>query len=453
MASPAHDDEVTDTTDASYIDYDHLLSPSFTPQSFANTLVLSTNNPTDTPLDLSTPLSRVLFDIQEIDSHIDTLTSQSALPLLTHTKIHDEAAVRIEKELSKQVESLNESYKRLEKEVLQRYEAAEEVRMVSERLWHTVRLGRSVGRALQLGRQLEVQMGEQPGRGTQAREDYKAMVRASNTILQCRALFDASGAGEEGEDLDKVKAIAALRKELIAPAERTINTRSQQIIKDFSMSTLSGSGAGTWAQSEDAKARTTAALQSLYLLSPQTKSLSQKKQTRFEADWMVAAVTDYLRTALTTSTASIARALTNLPTLERTLLEVATWCQNIVAMELLLASLKPPQFPIPTSSIPPKDFLEPVLSNLETSSLPSYFWRSLASSLSSRVQEMVGKGGTATRALRTNKNMVRDLIREAVMRGSQAPSGVTKLKDEVREVNFEREVAVMAGAVVGHLGR
>jgi hypothetical protein len=168
---------------------------------------------------------------------------------------------------------------------------------------------------------------------------------------------------------------------------------------------------------------------------------------------MVAAVTDYLRTALTTSTASIARALTNLPTLERTLLEVATRCQNIVAMELLLASLKPPQFPIPTSSIPPKDFLEPVLSNLETSSLPSYFWRSLASSLSSRVQEMIGKGGTATRALRTNKNMVRDLIREAVMRGSQAPSGVTKLKDEVREVNFEREVAVMAGAVVGHLGR
>jgi hypothetical protein len=42
----------------SYIDYEAFLDPDFSATSFANTLVLATNNSSDTPLDLSTPLSR-----------------------------------------------------------------------------------------------------------------------------------------------------------------------------------------------------------------------------------------------------------------------------------------------------------------------------------------------------------------------------------------------------------
>ncbi|KAM0667811.1 hypothetical protein ACQRIU_003676 [Beauveria bassiana] len=74
-----------DGSEPSYIDYETFLSPDFSATSFANSLVLATNNPQDTPLDLSTPLSRVLFDAQEIDSHIDLLTTRSAVPLLEHT--------------------------------------------------------------------------------------------------------------------------------------------------------------------------------------------------------------------------------------------------------------------------------------------------------------------------------------------------------------------------------
>src|SRR5436190_23523947 len=78
----------------SYIDYEAFLDPAFSSASFANTLITSTNNPSDTPLDLSTPLSRVLFDIQEIDTHIHTLTTKSALPLLTHTRDQTDAGQR-----------------------------------------------------------------------------------------------------------------------------------------------------------------------------------------------------------------------------------------------------------------------------------------------------------------------------------------------------------------------
>src|SRR5436190_410743 len=123
-----------DQEEPSYIDYETFLAPDFSAAAFANTLVLATNNPSDTPLDLSTPLSRVLFDTQEIDSHIDLLTTKSALPLLTYTKAQTDASTRIVEEIDSQIKSLNDSYKQLEKEVIDKHAEADEVRVVAARL-------------------------------------------------------------------------------------------------------------------------------------------------------------------------------------------------------------------------------------------------------------------------------------------------------------------------------
>src|ERR1700749_4403214 len=99
---------MSDGGEPSYIDYEAFLDPSFSATSFANSLVLATNNPSDTPLDLSTPLSRVLFDVQEIDTHIDSLTTKSALPLLSYTKERSDAGEKILSEVETQVKSLSE---------------------------------------------------------------------------------------------------------------------------------------------------------------------------------------------------------------------------------------------------------------------------------------------------------------------------------------------------------
>ncbi|KAG6017928.1 hypothetical protein E4U41_004096, partial [Claviceps citrina] len=133
-------------SEPSYIDYEAFLSPDFSPTRFANTLVVSTNNPHDTPLDLSTPLSRVLFDAQEVDSHIDALTTRHAVPLLEFTLAQNRAGRRITSELDAQLASLNDSYRRLEREVIDKHAEADEVRQVALRLWDTLRLGRSLGR-------------------------------------------------------------------------------------------------------------------------------------------------------------------------------------------------------------------------------------------------------------------------------------------------------------------
>ncbi|OAL45981.1 hypothetical protein IQ07DRAFT_191370 [Pyrenochaeta sp. DS3sAY3a] len=442
----------------SYIDYEAFLDPDFSATLFANTLVLATNNPSDTPLDLSTPLSRVLFDVQEVDTHIDTLTTKSALPLLEHTRDHAASSVRILHEVEGQVASLTESYRTLEKEVINRYEVAEQVQLTAERLCETVKLGRAVARCLMLGRQLEVRMSELGGVGSARKEDHRAMVRSADTILSLRQILLASNPGEEGEGLDKVNVVNSLKNGLVTPGERSIASRAQQVVKEFSMSSLlvsSGqTSASTFVQTEDTKSRTTSALATLYLLSPRS---TKSGVDAFAPALMLNALQEYLQTQLKSSLASLARALGQLPTLDRTLLEISARCQNIVALQTLLESIKPPSHPLLTSTLAlnPQtwaNLLQPVLHALDTSSLASYFWRSLASNLSPKVQELMNRGGVSARTLRSNKDRVRDMVKECVSRGCQVPgAGSNKISGVTGMGSWEREAAVMVGSIMGQI--
>ncbi|KAK4183625.1 Golgi transport complex subunit 5-domain-containing protein [Podospora australis] len=462
----------TDETEPSYIDYEAFLSPTFSAPSFANTLVLSTNNPNDTPLDLSTPLSRVLFDIQEIDSHIDLLTTRSAVPLLSHTKSQNDASAKIVSEVEAQLKALNDSYKQLENEVTQKHAEAEEVRAVAARLWETLRLGRAVGRALQLGRQLEVQHAELTGSASattttsaasiRSREDHRALVRCTNTLLSLRELFASAGvASGEGFGLEKVAVVRTLKDSIVAPIERTVRETAERIVREFSVGSASGSV--TFAQSEETRTRTVSALTALYLLTP----IPARSNERWQPTLMLQALDVYLRSALQSSTAGLSRALGNLASLDRTLAEVSARCQNVVALEAVLEGTKIPPHPLlqarqPQQALQGGNILQPLLSFLETGSLASYFWRTMASNMPPRVQE-IAKGNTAaSRALKGNRQAVGEAIRDCVVKGSQLPSAVaagakgkpkTSADNEAASKKWEREVAVMVGSVVNNLGR
>ncbi|KAK3680477.1 Conserved oligomeric Golgi complex subunit [Vermiconidia calcicola] len=450
---------MSSTNEASYIDYETFTSPAFSATAFANKLILQTNNADDTPLDLSTPLSRVLFDVQEVDTHIDTLTTKNALPIIEHTQTRSEAGSKILESVEEQVRSLTESYARLEREVGERYAAAEQVGVAAERMLRTLRLGRGVQRAVQLGRQLEGQMDEVGREGGGKTGNHRVMVPAANSLLGLRQLFLTE------EEVGRVVVVGTLRQEVVSPAERQLLGRAQQVVREFSMSSLLASGGAgpqgqgqghgggtqqTFAQTEDTKMRTTNALQTLYLLSPMKQATTVE---RFEPTLLISALQSYLQTALTSSLAALTRALATLPTLDRALLEISARCQNIVALEALLESVKPPVHPILASSqttdpisngavASTSNFLTPLLRHLDTSSLPSYFWRSTAGQLSSRVQDILNRGGVSARTLRTNRDRVRDAIRLSASR-----------KDAGKVGNWEREAAVMVQSVIGPLQR
>ncbi|KAI7268554.1 hypothetical protein KC345_g7642, partial [Hortaea werneckii] len=340
--------------------------------------------------------------------------------------------------------------------------------------------------------------------------DCRALVPVAHALLGLRGLFAANGKGEEGDGLGRVAVCNTLRTEFVGPAERTAVDRAKQVVGGFSMSSLlasssaggqggagqqpqqqqsqqglgSGSGGGgqTYAQTEDMKTRATSALQTLYLLSPTKKGMTL---ATFEPTLLIQALQNYLNTALTSSVAALARALATLPTLDRTLLEISARCQNIVALESLLSTIKPPHHPLLTSTLssssskptpdqsqqqqPNETLLDPLLRHLDTSSLPSYFWRSMAGQLSSRVQDILARGGVSARTLRTNRDRVRDSLRECVDRGTRIPSGSVGIllakgssssssgvvagagAGAGKVGNWEREAAVMVGAVVGPL--
>lgn len=447
MASPGEPPS-REEEEPSYIDYETFIAPDFSPASFANTLVLSTNNANDTPLDLSTPLSRVLFDIQEIDSHIDLLTTRSALPLLTHTKEQTEASGRIIADVDGQIKSLNDSYRQLEKEVIQKHAEADQVSQVASRLWETLRLGRAVGRCLQLGRQLEVQHAELLAPGPK-KEDHRALVRCAHTILSLREILEHKAHGDEGAGLDRVAAVRALQDLVTGPIEASVKQTAERLVREFSMGSAAGSA--TFAQGEEARARTVSALVTLYLLSPTALAKGEK----WAPTWMLLALEGYLKTALQSSIASLHRSLAALPTLDRTLAEVGARCQNIVALEIVLESTKVPAHPLLPGLATEKglgNFLQPLLGYLETGSLPSYFWRTVAGNLSTRVQEILNRGGVSARTLRTNRDTVASAIRDCVIKGCQPPSALAKTKGE-KTGNWDREVGVMLSSVVGNLGR
>jgi DNA-binding FrmR family transcriptional regulator len=433
-----------DDAEPSYIDYETFLAPDFSASSFANSLVLSTNNPEDSPLDLSTPLSRVLFDAQEIDSHIDILTTRSAVPLLEHTETQTKSSKRIIAELDAQISSVNDSYKQLEKEVIDKHAEADEVRHVALRLWETLTLGRSVSRCLQLGRQLEMQNSEL---GASGKEDHSALVRCSYTILSLREVLENKGPGEEGHRLGEIDAVRSLQEVVIMPIERTVRETSERFVREFSIPSNT-----TFAQGEASKAKLTSAVTALYLLSPTVGIKPEKWAPRI----VLQVLETYIRSSLQTSITTLARSLGQLPSLDKALAEVTAKCQNIMALEITLTGMKPPSHPLiaPSPLSHTNNLLQPLLAHLETGSLASYFWRTMASSLASRVQDIVTRGGVVARTLKANKNNVGDAIRQAVSKGSQVPGALLGPKTKVKtEHNWDRETAVMVGSVVNNLGR
>ena len=476
----------------SYIDYEAFLDPDFSATSFANVLVASTNNANDTPLDLATPLSRVLFDLQEIDTHIHTLTTKSALPLLTYTQNQTKSSDRILHEVVEEVNALSDRYQRLEQEVLRKWEHAEETRIASENSLATLRLTRAVARCIALGRQLEGQVAEVTGR-TSGKEDHRAMIRAANSLLMLRQLFSATKEGEEGYGLDKVKVIRILRNDVIFPAENTVKARAQQVINNFKLSSLAAesavesstksppSSASTFTQTEEIKARLSSAMASLYLLSPTPRLFLPVRQ--FQPELLLSTLQGYIRNSITSALSVLVRGLGQLPQLDRALTEVSARCQDMAALEALLAVFKPPIHPLlvqhndsineksaseasPLQTITDPDdksgggsktILDLLLQALEASSLPSYFWRSLSSSLPTRVQEILHRGGAPSRALKANRDRIRSELRECVLRGSQLPTSVSKSRlpggSPVLVGNWEREAAVMVGSVINTLGR
>ncbi|KAF3313563.1 hypothetical protein TWF173_005855 [Orbilia oligospora] len=496
VTAPDDDNNGLDNKAApSYIDFDIFLDSEFSPYSFANTLIHATNNLSDTTLDLSTPLSRVLFDLQEIDTHIHTLTTSSAEPLLTHAKVSRDNSKLLVNSIREQLTQLSASYARLSKEVLDRHDVAKPLNTVVENLARTTRLLRGY---------------DPRGPRRPRKEDPKALIRAAYTIVELRRMY--SNATGEAPGLETLDVMKTLLNTVITPADRTIKARAQQTIKEFSFASSSSSSSSSSALStstdkepttSETRSRATAAILVLHILSPTSYTPgtgpASASNAKSPTSLLTSTITSYLQSQLTTSLASISRSLTTLSTLDRTLNEVSTRAANIVALEKILQSIpanistNPSQLTFstpafdPTSGLsdttnvdgsdddsedeiteiggpssgnkkePQETLLTPLLSSLDTPSLTTHFFRTLASNLDPRVREIMSKGGLAAKNLRDSRDKVRNGLRDCVIRGvnagNAAGSSSSRLGSTTQDgKGLEGLVGMMFGAVAS-LGR
>lgn len=303
----------------------------------------------------------------------------------------------------------------------------------------------------------------------------------------------------EGEHLSRIGAISILRHDLVDPSESRLKGKAQQIVREFALANTKGGQSTTdpsahrdtrspsptggaqlvtqtYSQATEMVSRTTSALIALYLLSPISPA---QDAAYFAPTLLLTALQTYLQTSLTSSTAGLSRALAQLPQLPRALQETAARCGNITALESLLRVTPVPQHPLLASDHVanksmiaigtkendfPEEFgnsvegqvkeneslLRPLLLALDTASLTSFFWRSLASSMSSKVAEIVGRGGAPARSLRGQKERIREMVRDAVLRGCE---GARQSDGRSGNEAWEREAAVMVASITGPIGR
>ena len=406
---------------------------------------------------------------------------------------------------------MNETYARLETEILGRYERAERVGKMAVRGAEVVRVLRGVQRCVVWARRVEVAVdgsgilggiptpgggGGGRGVGGKSAEDHERVVEASQAILgfrQCLLEDDRDG------ELGRVALVRQVRGKVVEDGEEKVRDWARRVVREFNAVALGGgagggsntSGGGAtvtlFRDAELAKARFTSACRVLYLLSPATIVDGKRRKmnkSEFEAELLLRSLQGYVHSAVQASGAGIARGLAALPQLERVLLEVSSRCQSLVAMERVLESIPEPEHLLldvdqregktgsrradkagedNADDVDDEDdddedeedqsnLLQPLLRALDTPSLPSYFWRSIANGLGGKVQEILSRGGVSARTLRSQRDAVREALRDCVLRGSRVPAGMAGGETVVLG-NWEREAAVMVGSVMSALGR
>ncbi|KAK5101960.1 Conserved oligomeric Golgi complex subunit [Lithohypha guttulata] len=472
------------STLSTYISIEKLTDPSFNPYTYANNLVKSVNTssatgqPTTGPdslVDLTTPLQKTLFDLQEIDTSIHALTSRSALDIIEYTQTQNATAQRILERVEEERSRLVSDFERLRTEVLGKYERAEKARIGAERSLVLVKLTKNVQKIVNLARQFESIVTE-GGLGT-GKEQHKELVRASNTLLEFKDFM--SRPSTDSPELGKINMVRQVRGRVFEDGEARLLDWARRVVREFSASSLIstsmptsalGPVASTYKEAEEARARFTSAVHVLYLLSPAPRLEGGRKMKReeFEAEYLLRALQGYLQSSVTSSVGGISKGLAQLPLLDKALLEEKTSGKTRKAQSKEMDDESDLYDGLDELEVVDEDdavgeqtrtatLLDSLLSSLDTPALASYFWRSLASSLTTKVQEIMNRGGVSARTLKSNKEVVRTELRECVLRGSKMPSAlmdghVGGGKEEVVG-NWEREAAVMVGSVMGPLNR
>lgn len=404
-----------------YVDYDIFLSKDFNPLSFANSLILSTNSPTDTEIDIATPAKRLGYDITEVQDRIASLTSSNSSSLLAEAENIQELSAAFQP-LQVSVDTLSNSYAKLQRDIIDPYYKAQNIHSALRRLHTTTGLLRSLSWFLYLLRQLDsiteplmgshVSIAQLKSPRSARQANLYAIPNASTLFKAARTLAALERLLVIEPALRSVQIIRTYETNLLPRYETRLVLHCQNILRFYSptSSLVASETSRTNSQSQqhqdDYDTLATYAASSLHCLKPDVlpSVLSSFIQSQSQA-----AVTELTR-ALPALNLSISAFTTAFSMAADRALFVARYQQSLKlvipeesltqAVEESFATWSPSPSGVNSDSRNNNKTSKFASENENGSSLVSEYWRQLATATELRLKEFAANNSSVARTVR-----------------------------------------------------
>lgn len=384
--------------ESEYADYDVFLEDGFDPIAFANSLVVATNNATDTDVDLDAPKRRVQYSIEELDGQLNELAGANYVEILDQAGAAVEAKQRLAP-VRAALDHANSSYAKLERDVVAPYESAQLHHAVLKKLHSTSVLLRALTWYLVLARQLARQL--PPGRGSPSvaggGESGTTLHQAADTLVELRHQI------ETHESLRSLSVVRAHENTLHGTEER-IKSSALSIIRGFSMSSSTDGLRGAF-QALDA----------------------------LNSSLVPTATLSYLKAQIAAASNNLSRALGgSIATFESAASDARGRAQCLVAMTEALGRATTTTGAAGDGK--KSSLLGSVLVSLDIKSLVTDYWRDVASGLDARTRSTLLRNPSGKRSLQTNASRFTEIIRAAIISGGGVADSGPEIKVMVNAI-------------------
>lgn len=407
-----------------YIDYDVFLSQDFDPLSFANSLILSTNSPTDVDVDITTPSKRLGYDITEVQDRISNLAATKHNSLLSEANNVAALSNALEP-LKPSVDSLATSYSKLQRDIMEPFYRAQNIHSALRRLHTTTGLLRSLSWFLYLLRQLvsimdpiagsnvSISQLEAPRSMRQANiyaiSDARTLFKAGQTLAALKKLLVIEPA------LRSVQIIRTYESSLLPRYENRLVLHCQNILRFYSPTSSSvsmsenSSGSSNKAANmasqdhDDHDTLATYAASSLYVLKPDILSTAL---SRFVQSQSQAAVTEITRAlpSLNLSLSAFTTALSMATDRAKFVSRYETSLKLLIPEETLQQAVREARSSWSASpSGVGVDSTSTASSKSNSDSLVSEYWRELGGATELRLKEFASSNSGITRTIRLKR--------------------------------------------------
>ncbi|GEQ68160.1 hypothetical protein JCM33374_g1827 [Metschnikowia sp. JCM 33374] len=361
-------------------DFEAFLEDDFDPIRFAASLLQATNVVDDTELDLSTPLKKLQFDVNECNKRMESLSSTNHKELLYNVDKVEVNRKLMDEIINPSTARLKTAFDRINKDVITPYEDAVKLNDALQRIHQTCMLLRGSSFFLVFLQQLT-----ECEKSLQSSDDNREVIRLAKTYKQLASFFSKTSSPLKGSTAD----LLSLR--LIRDYGPLLQVKSAEFIADLTSKISNDMGHHSSFNSKNTVLQNN--LLALYIMDSQ----------EFTSVIDRGAMTKSIQIAL----AQLTRSLQSPRTLAAAFSEVKQSSANFSAtLSVLFDNCKVTKIDPKSDNSTLLDVFLSSLSDTDGTSVEEVYWSRLAFRFKKSVAATMARGGPIARNLRSQYNVL-----------------------------------------------